>query len=78
MLERLTFHRRRRRLTSEFNSAFYPSLTSRAGKPRTRPVVIDYCRWNEAVETTLRANTEAAFTLMFLWPRILLRAVTGV
>ena len=44
----------------------------------SRPVVIDYCRWNEAVETTLRANTEAAFTLMFLWPRILLRAVTGV
>jgi len=44
----------------------------------SRPLVIDYCRWNEAVETTLRANTEAAFTLMFLWPRILLRAVTGV
>lgn len=44
----------------------------------SRPAVINYCRWNRAVETTLRANTEAAFTLMFLWPRILLRAVTGV
>lgn len=44
----------------------------------SRPLVIDYCRWNEAVETTLRANTEAVFTLMFLWPRILLRAVAGV
>lgn len=44
----------------------------------SRPVVIDYCRWNEAVETTMRANTEATFTLLFLWPRILLRAVTGV
>ena len=43
-----------------------------------RPVVIDYCRWNQAVEATMRANTEAAFTLMFLWPRILLRAVAGV
>ena len=44
----------------------------------SRPAVSNYCRWNEAVETTLRANTEAAFTLMFLWPRILLRAVMGV
>lgn len=44
----------------------------------SRPVVIDYCRWNEALEMTLRANVDAAFTLTFLWPRILLRAVTGV
>ena len=44
----------------------------------SRPVVIDYCRWNEALEMTLRANVDAAFTLMFLWPRLLLRAVTGV
>ena len=44
----------------------------------SRSVVIDYCRWNEAVETTLRANTEAAFTLMFLWPRIMLRTMMGV
>ena len=44
----------------------------------TKPVVIDYCRWNEALETTMRANTEAAFTLIFLWPRILLRTALGV
>lgn len=43
-----------------------------------RPVVIDYCRWSEAVETALRANTEAAFTLLFLWPRVLLRTYLGV
>ena len=44
----------------------------------SRPLVIDYCRWNQAVETTMRANVDAFFTLTFLWPRILLRAVTGV
>lgn len=44
----------------------------------SRPAVINYCRWNEVVETTLRANTEAAFTLMFLWPRVLLRTYLGV
>lgn len=43
-----------------------------------KPVVIDYCRWNEALETTLRANVDAAFTLIFLWPRILLRTTMGV
>ena len=42
-----------------------------------RPVVIDYCRWNEAIETTLRANVDAFFTLTFIWPRVLLRAMTG-
>lgn len=45
---------------------------------QSRPVVIDYCRWSEAVEATLRANVDAAFTLGFLWPRILLRTLTGV
>lgn len=44
----------------------------------SRPHVIDYCRWNQAVETTMRANMDAAFTLWFLWPRVLLRTVTGV
>ena len=44
----------------------------------SRPVVIDYCRWNQAVETTMRANVDAWFTLTFLWPRVLLRAFTGV
>jgi len=45
---------------------------------RTRPAVIDYCRWNEALEMTLRANVDAAFTLTFLWPRILLRTYFGM
>lgn len=44
----------------------------------SRPAVIDYCRWNEALEMTLRANVDAAFTLTFLWPRILLRTCFGV
>ena len=43
-----------------------------------RPAVIDYCRWNQAIETTMRANMEAAFTLSFMWPRILLRTFTGI
>ena len=45
---------------------------------RSRPYIIDYCRWNQAIETTLRANTDMAFTLWFLWPRIMLRTVMGV
>ena len=44
----------------------------------SRPVVIDYLRWHQAIETTLRANAEAAFTLSFIWPRIMLRAMMGV
>lgn len=44
----------------------------------SRPYIIDYCRWNQAVETTMRANMDAAFTLWFLWPRVLLRTVMGV
>ena len=44
----------------------------------SRPVVIDYCRWNQAVETTMRANVDAWFTLIFLWPRVMLRTVMGV
>lgn len=43
-----------------------------------RPVVIDHCRWNQAVEATMRANMDAWFALSFLWPRILLRTVLGV
>lgn len=45
---------------------------------QARPVVIDYCRWNQAIETTMRANMEAAFTISFMWPRILLRTFTGI
>lgn len=44
----------------------------------SRPVVIDYCRWSEAIETVGRANLNAWFTLTFMWPRILLRTVAGV
>lgn len=44
----------------------------------SRPVVLDYCRWSEAVETVARANLNAWFTLAFMWPRILLRTVAGV
>lgn len=44
----------------------------------TRPVVIDYCRWNRAIETTMRANADAFFTLAFIWPRVMLRTVFGV
>lgn len=44
----------------------------------SRPVVIDYCRWSEAVETTMRANMDMAFTLWFVWPRVILRAAMGV
>ena len=43
-----------------------------------RPVVIDYCRWNEAAETVMRANVDALFTLSFIWPRIVLRTLTGI
>ena len=44
----------------------------------SRPVVIDYCRWNQAIESTMRANMDALFTLTFIWPRVLLRTVMGV
>ena len=44
----------------------------------SRPVVVDYCRWNQAVEATMRANVDAWFTLIFLWPRVMLRTVMGV
>ena len=44
----------------------------------SRPLVIDYCRWNQAIESTMRANMDALFTLTFIWPRVLLRTVMGV
>lgn len=44
----------------------------------SRPVVIDYCRWNQAIESTMRANMDVFFTLTFIWPRVLLRTVMGV
>lgn len=44
----------------------------------SRPAVIDYLRWNEAVETVMRANIDALFTIGFIWPRVILRAAFGV
>lgn len=43
-----------------------------------RPAVIDCCRWQEAVETTTRANLDMLFTLYFVWPRVMLRTIMGV
>ena len=44
----------------------------------SRPVVVGYCRLNQAIESTMRANINAFFTLTFIWPRVLLRTVMGV
>ena len=44
----------------------------------SRPVVVDYCRWNQAIESTMRANINAFFTLTFIWPRVMVRTVFGV
>ena len=44
----------------------------------SRPLVIDYCLWNEAVEATMRANLNAWITLTFVWPRVMLRTCFGV
>ena len=44
----------------------------------SRPTVIDYCRWNQAVETTMRANLNAWIPLTFVWPRVMLRTCFGV
>ena len=32
----------------------------------SRPLVIDYCRWHQAIEATMRANVDAFFTLTFI------------
>ena len=42
-----------------------------------RPVVNDCCRWSEAFESIARTNARAFFTIYFVWPRVLLRAMTG-
>ena len=44
----------------------------------SRPLVIDYCRWNQAIEVTTRANIDAWITLTFVWPRVMLRTCFGV
>lgn len=47
-------------------------------RAHSRPLVIDYCRWNQAVETAMRANVNAWITLTFIWPRVMLRTCFGV
>lgn len=44
----------------------------------SRPLVIDYCRWNQAVEVAMRANLNAWITLTFVWPRVMLRTTFGI
>lgn len=44
----------------------------------SRPVVIDYCRWSQALESIARANLDAYITLTFIWPRVLLRTTFGI
>jgi len=44
----------------------------------SRPVVIDYCRWNQALESVVRANLDAHITMTFIWPRVLLRTAFGI
>ena len=36
---------------------------SRWKAAHSRPLVIDYCRWNQAVEVAMRANLNAWITL---------------
>ena len=43
-----------------------------------RPLVIDYCRWNQAVEAAMRANLNAWITLTFVWLRVMLRTTFGI
>ena len=45
---------------------------------QSRPLVIDYCRWNQAVEVAMRANLNAWITLTFVWPRVMLRTTFGI
>ena len=44
----------------------------------SRPVVIDYCRWSQALESIARANLDAYITMTFIWPRVLLRITFGI
>lgn len=44
----------------------------------SRPLVIDCCRWNQAVEVAMRANLNAWITLTFVWPRVMLRTTFGI
>lgn len=40
--------------------------------------VIDYCRWNEALESITKTNVDMVIRLYFIWPRVMLRTVFGV
>ena len=40
--------------------------------------IIDYCRWNEALESITRTNVDTFVRLYFIWPRVMLRTVFGV
>ena len=40
--------------------------------------VIDYCRWNEALESVTRTNVDTFVRLYFIWPRVMLRTIFGV
>lgn len=40
--------------------------------------VIDYCRWNEALESITRTNVDTLARLYFIWPRVMLRTIFGV
>lgn len=51
---------------------------SRLKAAHSRPLVIDYCRWNQAVEAAMRANLNAWITLTFVWPRVMLRTTFGI
>ena len=44
----------------------------------SRPVVIDCCRWSQALESIARANLDAYTTMTFIWPRVLLRTAFGI
>lgn len=40
--------------------------------------VIDYCRWNEALENITKTNMDVVIRFYFIWPRVMLRTVFGV
>ena len=40
--------------------------------------VIDYCRWNEALESITKTNMDVVIRFYFIWPRVMLRTIFGV
>lgn len=47
-------------------------------RAHSQPVVIDLCRWNEALESITKTNVDMIVRLYFIWPRIMLRTCFGV